>query len=223
MPRSSRPAAMARSDSHPASCSSLIVGARSIALLRARSCPAALPAARALAVKRAPRSPPSFTPRRLAAARAAFVRAEIIPASSSATVRGRTIEAEATVSGFMFLPLQPAPPRTSVTQGNPETRNGFWPSGGRLQKCLAYPLIDTRFRPGGFSGVGCAVARRPNSCPAAFQMELFPEGGPANSCVIAFGDGTFIIRGGVQGGVHRRSCRHCERESPELRAHGDSP
>jgi hypothetical protein len=43
MPRSSRPAAMARSDSHPASCSSLIVGARSIALLRARSCPAALP------------------------------------------------------------------------------------------------------------------------------------------------------------------------------------
>ena len=45
----------------------------------------ALPAARALAVKRAPRSPPSFTPRRLAAARAALVRAEIIPASSSAT------------------------------------------------------------------------------------------------------------------------------------------
>jgi hypothetical protein len=38
-----------------------------------------------LAVNRAPRSPPSFTPRRLAAARAALVRAEIIPASSSAT------------------------------------------------------------------------------------------------------------------------------------------
>jgi hypothetical protein len=53
--------------------------------MRTRSCTAALPAALALAVKRAPRSPPSFTPRRLAAARAAFVRAEIIPASSSAT------------------------------------------------------------------------------------------------------------------------------------------
>ncbi len=67
MPRSSKPAAMARSDSQPAACSSLIVGARSTALLRARSCRVALPAARALAVKRAPRSPPSFTPRRLAA------------------------------------------------------------------------------------------------------------------------------------------------------------
>ena len=36
-------------------------------------------------MSRAPLSPPSFTPRRLAAARAAFVRAEIIPASNSAT------------------------------------------------------------------------------------------------------------------------------------------
>jgi hypothetical protein len=46
---------------------------------------AALPAARALAVNRTPRSPPSFTPRRLAAARAAFVRAEIrdVPTPSS--------------------------------------------------------------------------------------------------------------------------------------------
>jgi hypothetical protein len=43
-----------------------MVGARSIARLRARSCTAALPAARALAVNRAPRSPPSFTPLRLA-------------------------------------------------------------------------------------------------------------------------------------------------------------
>jgi hypothetical protein len=40
MPRSSNPAAMARSDSQPAACSSLIV-----ALLRARSCRVALPAA----------------------------------------------------------------------------------------------------------------------------------------------------------------------------------
>jgi hypothetical protein len=43
MPRSSRPAAMARSDSQPAACSSLIVGGRSVARLRTRSCTAALP------------------------------------------------------------------------------------------------------------------------------------------------------------------------------------
>jgi hypothetical protein len=83
MPRSSKADAIARRDSQPAACSSLMVGA--IARLRACACRAALSAARALAVNRTPRSPPSFTPRRLAAARAALVRAETIPASSSAT------------------------------------------------------------------------------------------------------------------------------------------
>ena len=86
MPRSSKPAAMARSDSQPAACSSLITGASSSAHSCERRATVALPAFRAFAVRRAPRSPPSFTPRRLAAARAAFVRSEIMPASSWATV-----------------------------------------------------------------------------------------------------------------------------------------
>src|SRR5580692_10674988 len=38
MPRSSNPDAMARRDSQPAACSSLMVGARSIARLWARAC-----------------------------------------------------------------------------------------------------------------------------------------------------------------------------------------
>jgi hypothetical protein len=58
MPRPSKPDAMARRDSQPAARSSLTVGARSIARLRSCACRAALPA---------------------------LVRAEIIPASSSAT------------------------------------------------------------------------------------------------------------------------------------------
>jgi hypothetical protein len=54
---------------------------------------AATPASRAASKSVTPRSPPSFFPRTLAAARAALVRAEIMPASSSATAaiagRGR--------------------------------------------------------------------------------------------------------------------------------------
>src|SRR6516162_3733959 len=76
---------MSRSDSHPAARSSAMVGARSRARFRARAIRTARPAARCLAVRQAPRSPPSFTPRRLAAARAALVRADMSPASSSAT------------------------------------------------------------------------------------------------------------------------------------------
>ena len=84
MPRSSSAAAMARSDVQPLACSSLMVGARSSARLRACSWRAAVPSARCLAVSRAPRSPPSFTPRRLAAASAARVRSEMRRRSSSA-------------------------------------------------------------------------------------------------------------------------------------------
>ena len=63
---------MSRSDPQPAARSSAMAGARSRARFRARAIRTARPAARCLAVRRAPRSPPSFTPRRLAAARAAL-------------------------------------------------------------------------------------------------------------------------------------------------------
>jgi hypothetical protein len=85
IPRSSNPPAMARNDSQPAACSSFMVAARSEARSCARARRTARPAALALAVSLAPRSPPSFLPRLLAAASAALVRAEIMPASSSAT------------------------------------------------------------------------------------------------------------------------------------------
>src|SRR5262249_13266592 len=52
MPRSSNAVAMARNDSKPAACSSLIVGARSIALACAFAFMAAVPAARAFFVIR---------------------------------------------------------------------------------------------------------------------------------------------------------------------------
>ena len=67
--------------------SSFTVSVRSDARACALARWAALPAARAFAVSLAPRSPPSFTPRRLAAAKAAFVRAEIMSASSLGFVR----------------------------------------------------------------------------------------------------------------------------------------
>ena len=58
-------------------------GAISAARCSAARCIASLPALRALTVNRAPRSPPSCTPRRFAAASAAFVLAEIMPATSA--------------------------------------------------------------------------------------------------------------------------------------------
>jgi len=55
------------------------------ALASARACRAARDKARIFAVGFTPRFPPSFLPRFFAAARAALVLAEIMPASSSAT------------------------------------------------------------------------------------------------------------------------------------------
>src|ERR671935_905103 len=74
MPRSWSPSAMARNDSQPAACSSLMVSARSEARSCARATRTARPATLALTVNLAPRSPPSLLPRLLAAASAAFVR-----------------------------------------------------------------------------------------------------------------------------------------------------
>src|SRR5262249_22763644 len=59
MPRSSKPAAMARSDSQPTACSSLITGASSSTRSCERRATVALPAICAFAVRRAPRSPPA--------------------------------------------------------------------------------------------------------------------------------------------------------------------
>src|ERR1700738_3480378 len=96
-----------------------MVGARSSARRRACSWRTALPAARCLAVSRAPRSPPSLTPRRFAAARASFVRFEIMPASSSAM---------AAICWSMNLPVAPS------IMGSRLCRGG--------SKSLTYPAVD---------------------------------------------------------------------------------
>ena len=85
MPRAFKPAARPRRLLTPFARNSAIVGARSAARVAACALMTAAALARVLAVGFTPRSPPSFLPRRLAAARAALVRALIIPASSSAT------------------------------------------------------------------------------------------------------------------------------------------
>ncbi len=92
MPALFRPAAIAVSVFAPPARIWAIVGARSAALSAARMRLAAAPcfwASRLMVIRRPSlfliRVPPSLVPRALAALRAAFVRAEIIPASNSAT------------------------------------------------------------------------------------------------------------------------------------------
>jgi hypothetical protein len=87
MPRSFKPAAMALNDVASEARRSAIVGARSASRSRAFSRRATTLFARpSTAISRMfPRSPPSLAPRAFAAASAAFVRAEIISASCSAT------------------------------------------------------------------------------------------------------------------------------------------
>jgi hypothetical protein len=78
MPRSFSPAAMARKEVAPAVCNSAIVGARSATRASARFVTTSEAALRMALVIVVPRYPPSLTPRRFAAANAAFVRSEII-------------------------------------------------------------------------------------------------------------------------------------------------
>lgn len=85
MRRSFKASAICRADTMPLAASSLKSGARSLARLSARLDCVARPRAWASRLARPPRSPPSFLPRAFAAANAALVRVEIIPASSSAT------------------------------------------------------------------------------------------------------------------------------------------
>lgn len=85
MPRSLSTAAIPRKVVIPAPLISAIVGAISAARALACLASSARPAALASADRDTPRLPPSFLPLALAAARAALVRVEIMPASSSAT------------------------------------------------------------------------------------------------------------------------------------------
>ena len=123
MPRASSSAAMTRNDTQPAAFSSFTMSARSDARACALARWAALPAARAFAVSFTPRLPPSFTPRRLAAAKAAFVRRR------SCRSRARPPRPSAAIETCPWHPQLPVGPRSGRPRRPPTDAKGRQRSG----------------------------------------------------------------------------------------------
>jgi hypothetical protein len=131
---------MARNDSQPAACSSWTIGTRSDARARAFSCLAATASLTCLAVNRTPRKPPSLTPRRLAAASAAFVRSEIISRSCWAITAIMPM-----VSRWQAACRRPRSPRPLFRarggNGHRPIRHASIPRANGGATCSALPLL----------------------------------------------------------------------------------
>src|SRR5437879_12229140 len=120
MPASFNPLAISLSDSAPAACRSLMIGAISATRESARACRAAVASARTFLVGTTPRSPPSFLPRLLAAASASLVRLLIIRRPSSAT-----IAMIPTVSGLALGMSAATKSMPAFSRPSRQTRRGF--------------------------------------------------------------------------------------------------